>query len=84
MTYAAAIQFLYGLQMFGARPGLQTPLRLAELAGHPERGLHFIHVAGTNGKGSTCAMLEGIYCASACSRRRIWSASWNVSRSIDG
>lgn len=60
MTYAGAIQFLYSLQMFGAKLGLENPLRLAELAGHPERRLRFVHVAGTNGKGSTCAMLESI------------------------
>ncbi len=61
MTYAEAIQFLYGLQMFGARPGLETMRQLAALAGNPQDKLRFIHVAGTNGKGSTCAMLESIY-----------------------
>jgi dihydrofolate synthase/folylpolyglutamate synthase len=34
--------------------------RLAALAGHPEGQLRFVHVAGTNGKGSTCAMLESL------------------------
>ena len=61
MTYAEAIKFLYSLQMFGARPGLDSPRRLAELAGNPHHRLRFIHVAGTNGKGSTCAMLESVY-----------------------
>jgi dihydrofolate synthase/folylpolyglutamate synthase len=61
MTYADAIQFLYGLQVFGARPGLETTRQLAALAGNPQDKLRFIHVAGTNGKGSTCAMLESIY-----------------------
>jgi dihydrofolate synthase / folylpolyglutamate synthase len=61
MTYTEAITFLYSLQMFGARPGLGSPRRLAELAGNPHHRLRFIHVAGTNGKGSTCAMLESIY-----------------------
>ena len=41
--------------------GLENAFRLAALAGHPQRRLRFIHVAGTNGKGSTCAMLEAIY-----------------------
>jgi dihydrofolate synthase/folylpolyglutamate synthase len=41
--------------------GLENALRLAALAGNPQRRLRFIHVAGTNGKGSTCAMLEAIY-----------------------
>ena len=61
MIYAEAIKFLYSLQMFGARPGLENPRRLAELAGNPHHRLRFIHVAGTNGKGSTCAMLESVY-----------------------
>jgi dihydrofolate synthase/folylpolyglutamate synthase len=61
VTYAEAIQFLYGLQMFGANFGLENTLKLAALAGNPQAKLRFIHVAGTNGKGSTCAMLESIY-----------------------
>jgi dihydrofolate synthase/folylpolyglutamate synthase len=61
MTYAEAIQFLYGLQMFGANFGLANTFKLAALAGNPQEKLGFIHVAGTNGKGSTCAMLESIY-----------------------
>lgn len=61
MTYAEAIQFLYGLQLFGTHFGLERTRQLAALAGNPQEKLRFIHVAGTNGKGSTCAMLEGIY-----------------------
>lgn len=61
MTYAEAVQFLYGLRLFGAKFGLENTLRLAALAGRPQDRLRFIHVAGTNGKGSTCAMLESIY-----------------------
>jgi dihydrofolate synthase/folylpolyglutamate synthase len=61
MTYSEAIQFLYGLQMFGANFGLENTRKLAALTGNPQDKLRFIHVAGTNGKGSTCAMLESIY-----------------------
>src|ERR1700759_2307922 len=61
MDYAEAIRFLHGLQMFGTQMGLERATRLADLAGNPQRQLRFIHVAGTNGKGSTCAMLESIY-----------------------
>lgn len=64
MTYTEAIKFLYGLRLFGAKLGLENTFRLAELAGQPQRHLRFIHVAGTNGKGSTCAMLESVYRAS--------------------
>ena len=61
MTYPEVIQFLHHLGWFGAKLGLDNPRRLAALAGHPQEQLRFIHVAGTNGKGSTCAMLESIY-----------------------
>src|SRR5579859_501572 len=61
MTYPAAVQFLYGLRLFGAKFGLENTFELARRAGDPQRQLRFIHVAGTNGKGSTCAMLENIY-----------------------
>lgn len=61
MSYREAIQYLYDLRWFGTKLGLEHTLRLAELAGLPQRRLRFLHVAGTNGKGSTCAMLESIY-----------------------
>jgi dihydrofolate synthase/folylpolyglutamate synthase len=61
MSYSDAIRFLYDLRWFGAKFGLTNTLKLAALAGNPQRKLRFIHVAGTNGKGSTCAMLESIY-----------------------
>jgi dihydrofolate synthase / folylpolyglutamate synthase len=61
MTYPEAIQFLYDLRLFGAKFGLENTFKLAARAGHPQNRLRFIHVAGTNGKGSTCAMLESIY-----------------------
>lgn len=61
MNYSEAIRFLEGLSQFGMKPGLENSLRLAALAGNPHERLRFIHVAGTNGKGSTCAMLESIY-----------------------
>ncbi len=61
MTYSDAIKFLYDLQLFGAKLGLENTRKLAALAGDPQQRLRFIHVAGTNGKGSTCAMLESIY-----------------------
>src|SRR5258708_1587223 len=64
MTYPEAIQYLYQLRWFGTKLGLANSLKLAALAGNPHHQLRFIHVAGTNGKGSTCAMLESIYRAS--------------------
>src|SRR5438046_1183774 len=61
MTYSEAIRFLYDLRWFGLKLGLENTFKLAALAGNPQDKLRFIHVAGTNGKGSTCAMLESIY-----------------------
>ncbi len=61
MTYSDAIRFLYHLRWFGAKLGLDNTLKLAALADNPQNQLRFVHVAGTNGKGSTCAMLESIY-----------------------
>jgi dihydrofolate synthase/folylpolyglutamate synthase len=61
MTYPEAIEFLYGLRLFGMKLGLDNTRRLAAAMGNPHDHLRFIHVAGTNGKGSTCAMLESIY-----------------------
>lgn len=61
MTYSQAIEYLYSLRWFGAKFGLATTRKLAALAGDPQDKLRFIHVAGTNGKGSTCAMLESVY-----------------------
>lgn len=61
MTHPEAIEYLYALRMFGSKFGLENMRRLAVLFGNPERRLRFIHVAGTNGKGSTCAMLESVY-----------------------
>ncbi len=61
VTYAEAIAFLRSLQVFGVRPGLETTLELARRIGCPQDRLRFIHVAGTNGKGSVCAFLEAMH-----------------------
>jgi dihydrofolate synthase/folylpolyglutamate synthase len=61
MTYPEAIEFLYGLRLFGFKLGLENTFKLAARAGNPQERLRFIHVAGANGKGPTCAMLESIY-----------------------
>jgi len=56
-TYEEAVDWINGLVAFGIRPGMERIQQLMERLGHPERRLKFIHVAGTNGKGSTCAFL---------------------------
>ncbi|MFO0705573.1 MAG: folylpolyglutamate synthase/dihydrofolate synthase family protein [Nitrospira sp.] len=60
MTYSDAIAYLYGLQKHGIKLGLENMRSLLERVGRPERRLRVLHVAGTNGKGSTAAMAASI------------------------
>ncbi len=61
MTYAESLAYLQSLRMFGFQPGLETTRSLAAAVGNPHERLRFIHVAGTNGKGSVCAMLDSVH-----------------------
>jgi dihydrofolate synthase/folylpolyglutamate synthase len=60
MTYSESVRFLYSLgnEVQTAKLGLDRITRLLEAMGSPHRAGRFVHVAGTNGKGSTCAMIE--------------------------
>lgn len=60
MTYTEATEFLFSLRRFGWRLGLETIQRLLDLLGNPQRGVPSVHIGGTNGKGSTAAMLAAI------------------------
>ena len=60
MTYEEAIDYIHSVSWQGSRPGLSRITNLLGAMGNPQEGLRFIHVAGTNGKGSTSAMLEAI------------------------
>lgn len=60
-TLSEAMDCLGNLRLSGTKLGLETTRRLAARLGNPQDGLNFIHVAGTNGKGSVCAMLESVY-----------------------
>ncbi|MGN7468431.1 bifunctional folylpolyglutamate synthase/dihydrofolate synthase [Brevibacillus sp. SAFN-007a] len=57
VEYKEALDWLHGLLRFGQRPGLERMQWALAQLDHPERRIPFIHVAGTNGKGSTCAFL---------------------------
>jgi dihydrofolate synthase/folylpolyglutamate synthase len=59
-TGADAVDWIVKLMPFGIKPGLKRMELLMEKLDHPERRLKFIHVAGTNGKGSTCAYLSRV------------------------
>ncbi len=64
MTYENALEKIHSLLTFGSRPGLDRILTLLERMGNPQDKLKYIHVAGTNGKGSVCAMLSSVLVAS--------------------
>ena len=56
MIYEEALDNVYGRLVFGIKPGLERITALMERLGNPQKKLKFVHVAGTNGKG-TCATL---------------------------
>jgi dihydrofolate synthase/folylpolyglutamate synthase len=60
MTYSATVQFLYGLQQHGIKLGLETIRALLTRVGEPHRRYPVLHIGGTNGKGSTAAMVASV------------------------
>lgn len=63
MTYEETIAALDSIPAFPGKPGLERMQQLLERLGNPHQGLKYVHVAGTNGKGSTCALLAGVLSA---------------------
>ena len=57
---ASALEWLYGLEQFGIKFGLENISTLVAALDHPERAFRSVHVAGTNGKGSVTAMVESV------------------------
>ncbi len=57
MNYESALEYIHAVQWAGHKPGLERTRTLLAALGDPHKKLRFVHVAGTNGKGSTCAML---------------------------
>jgi len=60
MTYNEAMDYITSVGRFGSNYGLERTFRILELLGNPHEKLKLIHVAGTNGKGSTTAMMSKI------------------------
>lgn len=60
MDYKEALEYIDGMQWFGSRPGLERVGELLERLGRPQDKLKYIHIAGTNGKGSCAAMLASV------------------------
>ncbi|MCL2507935.1 MAG: bifunctional folylpolyglutamate synthase/dihydrofolate synthase [Oscillospiraceae bacterium] len=66
MNYASAIQYVHSLEKFGIKPGLERISALCRAFGDPQDALKFIHIAGTNGKGSTATMLSRVFRQAGC------------------
>jgi dihydrofolate synthase / folylpolyglutamate synthase len=64
MNYSEAVSYLYGLERFGIKLGLENTLSLLDFLGNPHLKFPSIHIAGTNGKGSVSAILGSILCHS--------------------
>ena len=60
MTYEKLVEKISASRRFGRAPGVVCSNEVLELLGHPEQGLSFVHIAGTNGKGSVAAFLREI------------------------
>ena len=60
MTYEEALQYIHGVSNFFCKPGLERIKELCTRLGNPQKQLKFIHVTGTNGKGSVCSMLSSV------------------------
>ena len=70
--YKEALRWLYGLESRGIKLGLDRMAAAASMRGHPERGLRYVHIAGTNGKGSVATMVGSL----ATSRRAVSRCTW--------
>ena len=58
--YDKTLHYLFGLRTFGIHLGLEVSRSLAEKVGNPQNQFPAVHIAGTNGKGSTCALIESV------------------------
>lgn len=60
MNYNEALNFIHSRDKFGSRPGMERIEALCNAFGNPQDKLKYVHVAGTNGKGSTCCMIASV------------------------
>lgn len=60
MKYTECLDYINSLKNYGVVPGLDSIRRLCKLLGNPQDSLSFIHISGTNGKGSVLAYLSSI------------------------
>lgn len=60
MDYKEALAYLNAVEFFGSKPGLERMAAMLDALGNPQDGMKFVHVAGTNGKGSCAAMTASV------------------------
>jgi len=60
MNYDQALQYIHSVSWTFTKPGLERIRELCQRLGNPQNGLKFIHVVGTNGKGSFCSMMDSV------------------------
>ncbi len=60
MNYKETLEYIHSVCWKGSRPGLERTEKLLCMMGNPQNNLKYIHVAGTNGKGSVCSMLSTV------------------------
>ncbi|NLT12781.1 MAG: bifunctional folylpolyglutamate synthase/dihydrofolate synthase [Clostridiales bacterium] len=60
MSYEETLRYIHNVKWQGAKPGLSRTRELLRALGNPEKSLKFVHVAGTNGKGSTAACIASV------------------------
>ncbi len=60
MNYTEALEYIHSICWTFTKPGLERISALCEKLGNPQDELKFVHVAGTNGKGSFCSMLDSV------------------------
>ena len=60
MNAIEAVEYIHSITWLGSKPGLERTQALLKAMGDPQKGLKFIHIAGTNGKGSTAAMSASV------------------------
>ena len=88
MNYHEFIQWLEEVPLYGHKDGTNNIRKLMERFGNPQQTFRVIHVAGTNGKGSCCAMLSSVFlysasCAAVRQGKRYFSRCYNIPHFIN-
>jgi dihydrofolate synthase/folylpolyglutamate synthase len=60
MNYTETVEYIHSINRFAKKLGLENIRNLMRELGNPQDGLRFVHIAGTNGKGSTAAMVASV------------------------